>query len=88
MVWLIPAEPLKSVVEEELGKGLAHPGLYVLLDDETDRAYVGESSNLRARLGQHLDHAPKELGRFDQALIINDGRAAVHSRFQYSDIYR
>jgi len=86
VVWLIPAEPLKSVVEEELGKGLAHPGLYVLLDDETDRAYVGESSNLRARLGQHLDHAPKELGRFDQALIINDGRAAVHSRFNDSTL--
>jgi len=86
VVWLIPAEPLKSVVEKELGKGMAHPGLYVLLDDETDRAYVGESSNLRARLGQHLVHAPKELGRFDQALIINDGRAAVHSRFNDSTL--
>lgn len=81
VVWLIPAEPLRAVADEELGKGLAHPGLYVLLDDETDRAYIGESSNLKARLGQHLDHAPKELGRFDRALILNDGRAAVHSRF-------
>jgi hypothetical protein len=81
VVWLIPAEPLRAVADEELGKGLSHPGLYVLLDDETDRAYVGESSNLKARLGQHLDRAPKELGRFDRALILNDGRATVHSRF-------
>lgn len=81
VVWLIPVEHVRAVAEEELGKGLSHPGLYVLLDDETDRAYVGESSNLKARLGQHLDHAPKELGRFDRALILNDGRAAVHSRF-------
>jgi hypothetical protein len=86
VVWLIPAEPLQGVVEEELGKGLAHPGLYVLLDDEADRAYTGESSNLKARLGQHLDHAPKELGRFDRALILNDGRAAVHSRFSDSNL--
>lgn len=85
-VWLIPSEPLRSVVDEELGKGLAHPGLYILLDDETDRAYVGESSNLKTRLGQHLDHAPKELGRFDRALLLNDGRAAVHSRFNDSTL--
>ena len=86
MVWLIPADPLQSVLEEELGKGLAHPGLYVLMDEETDRVYIGESSNLRARLGQHLDHPPKELGRFDRALIVNDGRAAVHSRFNDSTL--
>ncbi len=86
VVWLIPADPLKSVIEEELGRGLAHPGLYVLMDEQTDRVYIGESSNLRARLGQHLDHAPKELGRFDRALIINDGRAAVHSRFNDSTL--
>jgi hypothetical protein len=85
-VWMIPAEPLRSVVEEELGKGLSHPGLYVLLDDETDRAYVGESSNLKSRLGQHLDGPPKDLGRFDRALILNDGRAAVHSRFSDSTL--
>jgi hypothetical protein len=81
VVWLIPAEPLRAIVEEELGKGVYHPGLYVLFDDEAERAYVGESSNLKTRLGQHLDRAPRELGRFDRALILNDGRAAVHSRF-------
>ncbi len=86
VVWLIPTEPLRGVVDEELGKGLAHPGLYVLLDDETDHAYIGESSNLKSRLGQHLDHAPKELRRFDRALILNDGRAAVHSRFSDSNL--
>ncbi len=86
VVWVIPAEPLRAVTEEELGKGLSHPGLYVLLDDETDRAYVGESANLKSRLGQHLDHSPKELGRFDRALILNDGRAAVHSRFNDSTL--
>jgi len=85
-VWIIPVEPLRSVVEEELGKGLAHPGLYVLLDDETDRSYIGESSNLKSRLGQHLDKPPKELGRFDRAVILNDGRAAVHSRFNDSTL--
>jgi hypothetical protein len=85
-IWLIPAEPLRAVVDEELGKGLSHPGLYVLLDDETDHAYVGESSNLKTRLGQHLDHPPKELGRFDRALLLNDGRAAVHSRFNDSTL--
>jgi hypothetical protein len=85
-VWVIPADPLRSVVEEELGKGLSHPGLYVLLDDETDRAYVGESSNLKSRLTQHLDGPPKDLGRFDRALILNDGRAAVHSRFNDSTL--
>lgn len=85
-IWLIPAEPMHSVIDEELGKGLQHPGLYVLLDDETDRAYVGESANLKARLKQHLDKSPKELGRFDRALILNDGRAAVHSRFNDSTL--
>lgn len=85
-VWLIPSESLRAVVDAELGKGLAHPGLYALLDDETERAYVGESSNLKSRLGQHLDHPPKELGRFDRALILNDGRAAVHSRFNDSTL--
>jgi hypothetical protein len=80
-IWLIPVEPMRAVIDDELGKGLQHPGLYVLLDDETDRAYVGESANLKARLNQHLDKPPKELGRFDRALILNDGRAAVHSRF-------
>lgn len=85
-VWLIPSEPLRGVVDEELGKGLAHPGLYALLDDETERAYIGESSNLKSRLWQHLEHPPKELGRFDRALILNDGRAAVHSRFNDSTL--
>lgn len=86
VIWIIPNELLRSVSDEELGKGVSHPGLYVLLDDETDRAYVGESSDLKARLGQHLDHAPKELGRFDRALILNDGRATVHSRFTDSTL--
>jgi hypothetical protein len=86
VVWLIPSDPLQSVIEEELGKGLSHPGLYVLMDEETDHIYVGESANLRARLGQHLDHPPKELGRFDRVLIVNDGRAAVHSRFNDSTL--
>ncbi|MGA8275702.1 MAG: GIY-YIG nuclease family protein [Thermoplasmata archaeon] len=85
-IWVIPAEPMRAVIDDELGKGLQHPGLYVLFDDETDRAYVGESSNLKARLNQHLDKAPKELGRFDRALILNDGRAAVHSRFNDSTL--
>lgn len=80
-IWLIPNAEIRAVAEVELGKGLAHPGLYVLLNEETDQAYVGESSNLKERLGQWLDHPPKELKRFDKALIINDGRASVHSRF-------
>ena len=86
VVWIVTAEMLRSVCDEELGKGVAHPGLYVLLDDETDNAYVGESSDLRARLGQHLEHPPRDLGRFDRALMLNDGRASVHSRFTDSTL--
>jgi hypothetical protein len=85
-LWLIPAEPLRAVIDEELGKGLSHPGLYVLLDHESGRAYVGESANLKSRLSQHLDHPPRELGRFDQVLILNDGRASVNSRFSDSTL--
>ncbi len=85
-VWIIPAEHIRSVSDSDLGKGLSHPGLYVLFDDEKDKAYVGESSDLKSRLGQHLDHAPRELGRFDRALLLNDGRAAVHSLFNDSTL--
>lgn len=57
-----------------------------MLNNESERAYVWESSNLKSRLGQHLDHPPRELGRFDYVLILNDGRASVNSRFSDSTL--
>jgi hypothetical protein len=55
--------------------------LYVLKDDVGNRAYVGEASDLRARLSQHLKAPPKELKEFQKVFILNDGRNFVHSYF-------
>ncbi len=80
-LWIIPKDQVRAVCDSELGKGLLHPGLYVLFNNEVGTAYVGQSADLKGRLSQHLDRPPKELGNFDQVLLLNDGRSSVHSLF-------
>ena len=78
-VWIVRRDKLALVTQAELGGGLTHPGLYVLLDGGTKLAYVGESHDLQSRLTGHAKNPPKEQGDFEVALILNDGRNSAHS---------
>jgi hypothetical protein len=78
-VWIVPREKLGLVTKAELGGGLTHPGLYILLNRGTKLAYVGESHDLQSRLTGHAKNPPKEQGDFEAALILNDGRNSAHS---------
>lgn len=78
-VWIVPREKLGLVTKAELGGGLTHPGLYILLSRRSKLAYVGESHDLQSRLTGHSKSPPKEQGNFEAAIILNDGRNAAHS---------
>jgi hypothetical protein len=79
--WIVPKAKLINLTRAELGGGVGHPGLYLLLNTETGKAYAGESHDLQDRLTGHTKNPPKEQGDFDLALILNDGRNAAHSLF-------
>jgi hypothetical protein len=80
-VWLLPKETVRATCERELGGGIHHPGLYLLLDENTSKVYVGEAQDLKGRLLEHLQRAPREQGDFTTVVILNDGRNYVHSHF-------
>lgn len=80
-IWVIPKSKVQEVCDRELGGGASHPGLYILKDDTSNRAYAGEAGDVRARLYQHLKSPPKELREFQWIYILNDGRNSVHSYF-------
>ncbi len=80
-VWIVPKAKLINLTQTELGGGIGHPGLYLLLSPGNGRAYVGESHDLQSRLNSHTKSPPREQGDFDLALILNDGRNAAQSLF-------
>lgn len=75
---LVPREAVRKGLQEEFGT-LQFPGLYILLDEQTRRAYIGETAHLTDRLGQHLRQGPKELRTWGLAVLVGDGRPSLHS---------
>lgn len=82
---IAPKERLQKTLQEEFG-ALKFPGLYLLLDADSRRAYIGETGDLTGRLRQHLARAPKELARWASAALIGDGRPTLHSILNDSSI--
>lgn len=80
-VWVVPLDKVVHITKSELGGGTPHPGLYLLLNPRAGRCYVGESHDLQSRLASHAKNPPAELGGFDFAIILNDGRNAAQSLF-------
>ena len=56
------------------------PGLYLLLDTTKKEVYVGESSDVKIRIKQHMDQAQK-IVEFDRIALIWDTKIAreLHS---------
>lgn len=80
-IWMVPSEAVRAIADRELGGGVNHPGLYILRNSESGRVYVGESSDLKTRLGNWSDKPPPRLGSFDRVYVLNDGRTSAHSIF-------
>ena len=56
------------------------PGLYLLLDTTKKEVYVGESSDVKIRIKQHMDlDQAQKIVEFDRISLIWDGRPTVTS---------
>ncbi len=71
----------------ELGK-IDYPGIYILLDSKSNKAYIGEAGNLYSRLKTHSKIPEEKIKNWDRVLIINDGRPANQSDFNDGVIRR
>jgi hypothetical protein len=80
-LWVIPRIALRATASSEFGGGVYHPGIYILVNTEKRGAYVGESADLKTRLGNWAEKPPAKLGNFDTIYILNDGRSSAHSLF-------
>ena len=54
-------------------------GLYVLMDTTKNRIYIGESSNVKTRIKQHIENTNSDLDEFDKISLIWDGRPTATS---------
>jgi len=55
--------------------------LYLLINSQTCQTYVGESSDIKDRIQQHVKKSPVDSLEFDKIIIIWDGRPITTSRF-------
>lgn len=81
----IPRLEVAKTLEKEFGK-FSHPGIYILYHSKLKKFYVGESSDLKNRVDNHMRSDPKELKEWNIAYIINDMRQIKYSKFANSDV--
>lgn len=72
---------------EELNKELGQiefPGIYILFEGEKNKVYIGEAKNIYNRLKTHMSNPEDKIKNWNKALVINDGRPATQSDFNYT----
>jgi len=78
--WEIPrSQKALEKLNKEMGK-IEFPGNYVLFEG-TKKIYTGEAGDVYKRLKSHLKNPDEKIKRWNQALILNDGRPATQSDF-------
>ena len=82
--WEIP-RTMKALEElnKELGR-IEFPGIYILFEGEKDKVYIGEAKNIYNRLKTHMSNPEDKIKNWNKALVINDGRPATQSDFNYT----
>jgi hypothetical protein len=78
-VWKFAREALEQINGKDFA-GQIHPGLYVLVDENEAKVYIGESSDIRKRLKDH-DKSKPELPDWKTAFVLSDGRSHFQSIF-------
>ncbi len=73
-IWRLPRTGLPQINGKDFAGTLAHRDLYILVNDSTKEAYIGESSYLRERLSDHDKSSSEELKDSSSILVIGDGR--------------
>ncbi len=67
-------------LSSELG-GSKFAGLYLLIDSDNYKIYIGETADIKDRIKQHVKESPKEGFEFDKVIVIWDGRPIETSHF-------
>lgn len=78
-LWDTPRNAV-SALQRDL-RELQFPGVYILIDSNEQRVYIGQSDHLTQRLNQHAQSPLRELTSWDRALVITDGRPLTLSDF-------
>ena len=78
--WLLDRslKQLEKINRNEWGK-LEFPSIYVLF--EKNKVYVGEAKCVYSRTKTHINSPDQKIKKWEQVLIINDGRPATQSDF-------
>lgn len=69
-----------ETIKREWGN-LEYPGIYILIDSEGKKVYVGEAKDLYIRLKTHASNPEDKIKDWNRVVVINDGRAAMQSDF-------
>lgn len=85
-VWKFARESLEQVNGKDLAGGIAHPGLYLLVDENEAKVYIGESSDIRKRLKDHDKGVKEQLSNWDTIYVLSDGRNHFQSIFTESTL--
>ncbi|GEM_PF-2214846 len=72
-------EAIKKI-EAEL-HGAAFGGLYLLVDSANSQIYIGQSSDVKNRIREHIKRSPVDNFEFDKVIVIWDGRTIETSHF-------
>ena len=62
-------------------KNFVFSGLYLLINSDKNKIYVGESSDVKTRANNHNDDWLKTDGGFDRMILLWDGRPNTTSHF-------
>lgn len=80
-IWHFQKDGITQVNGLDFAGPLSHPGIYILYQDEEKSAYIGETSDLRKRLGARYRGGPRELRNWSHVIVLNDGRSYAQSIF-------
>ena len=71
----------KELNNLEAVKGFDISGLYLLINSDKNKIYVGESSDVKTRANNHKDPAELMEDGFDRMILLWDGRPNTISHF-------
>jgi hypothetical protein len=86
-LWDIPrSEQALDILIGEIGQSPI-PGIYILFDERGGKkAYIGQTENIKGRLGNHIRTPEDKIKGWERAIVINDGRNAEQSELNDENI--
>lgn len=78
-IWRFGKDGIRQVNGLDFAGPMQHPGIYMLYEDGEQEVYVGESSDLKKRLRNHYRGGPRGFKKWDQVVVVNDGRSYAQS---------